>query len=148
LRVLLRPTVAADLPHLRHLIGERLPHRIQAITAEIPCSDEANSLFRGRIIGIGGIGFRPDGTVIAFVAMGDEARKYPAAIHRAGLMAMAMIRLSGAPLVIAEPQPNNPTAERWLMRLGFEPADISGQRFFIWERKVAMTKSEADARTG
>lgn len=126
MRVLLRPTVAADLPHLRHLIGEKLPHRIQAITA----------LADGLVIGIGGFGFRPDGTVIAFVAMTDEARQYPAAIHRAGLMAMAMIRRSGAPLVVAEAQPGNPAAERWLMRLGFEPAEISGQRIFIWERKV------------
>ena len=56
MRVTLRPTVAADLPHV---IGEVLPHRIQAITA----------LFGDRVIGLGGIGFRPDGTAIAFAQL-------------------------------------------------------------------------------
>lgn len=121
MRVTLRPTIAEDLPHV---IGEDLPHRIRAITA----------LAGDQVLGVGGIGYRPDGTVIAFVAMLDEARKYPVAIHRAGLLAMEMIRGSGVPLVVAEAQANNPAAEPWLLRLGFKPREISGQRAFVWER--------------
>lgn len=117
MRVTLRPTIPADLPFC---IGEPLPHRIQAITA----------LAGDEVIGIGGIGFRPDGTVIAFVQMLEQAKAYPAAIHRAGLMAMAMIRAARAPLVIAEAQPGNPAAERWLLRLGFEPFE----GVFVWRR--------------
>lgn len=122
MRVVLRPTVAADLPLC---IGEPLPHRIRAITA----------VAGDRVIGIGGIGYRPDGSVIAFVQMDDEARKYPAAIHRAGVMAMAMIRDTGVPLVVAEAQPGNPAAERWLLRLGFKPTEISGHKAFVWTRE-------------
>jgi hypothetical protein len=121
MRVELRPTIAADLAHL---IDEPLPHRIKATTA----------LVDGRVIGVGGIGYRPDGTVIAFVQMDEQARRYPAAIHRAGRMAMAMIAASRIPLVIAEAQPGNPAAERWLLRLGFEPVAIDGRKAFVWRR--------------
>jgi hypothetical protein len=117
MRVELRPTVAADLPHV---IDIPLPHRIRAITA----------VAGDQILGVGGIGYRPDGTVIGFVAMKDEMRRYPLAIHRAGLMGMAMIRDAGAPRVIAEAQENNPAAEPWMLRLGFRKCgDV-----FVWEQ--------------
>jgi hypothetical protein len=96
-KVTLRPTILADLPHV---IGEPLPYRIRAITA----------LVDDRVIGMGGIAFPPDGPAIAFVQLAPlsreetvcasepaaasipEARRYPVAFHRAGLMAMEMIR--------------------------------------------------------
>ena len=126
MRVELRPTVPADLPHV---IGEELPHRIRAITA----------VAHDKVLGVGGIGWRPDGTVIAFVSMLDEARKYPVAIHRAGLAAMRMIRDSGARVVVAEAQAGNPAAEPWLKRLGFVKRELEdgagGKRVaFVWER--------------
>ncbi len=123
MRVTLRPTVAADLPHV---IGEELPHRIRAITA----------LAGDKVLAIGGIGYRPDGTVIAFMMANDEFRKYPVAVHRAGVMGMKLIRDSGVPLVVAEAQAGNPAAERWLLRFGFKPREISGQKAFVWERAV------------
>ncbi len=115
MRVTLRPTQADDIPHC---IGEPLPYRIRAITA----------LVDDRVIGLGGIGFRPDGYVIAFAAILPEARKYPAAIHRAGRMAVDMMRRSGIPMVVAEAQPGNPAAARWLLRLGFK-REHNG---FVW----------------
>lgn len=121
MRVALRPTVAADLVGL---LERPLPHRIQAITAEID----------GRVLGVGGLGFRPDGTVFAFVEMTDEARKYPAAIHRAGLATMAMIRRAGVPVVVALAQPGNPAADRWLLRLGFRLVDVAGEQAYVWRR--------------
>src|SRR5215470_16811787 len=96
-KITLRPTIPADLAHV---IGEPLPYRIRAITA----------LVDDRIIGMGGIALPPYGPAIAFVQLvpsseeaaaaadGEraatrmpEARRYPVAFHRAGLMAMAMI---------------------------------------------------------
>lgn len=121
MRVVLRPTVAADLPFC---IGVPLPHRIRAITA----------VAGDKVIGIGGIGYRPDGTVVAFVTMNEEARLYPAAIHRAGLMAMDMIRACRVPMVVAEAQEDNPAAERWLLRLGFCRILIDGAAAFVWRR--------------
>jgi hypothetical protein len=121
MRVTLRPTVPADLPHVT---SEPAPYRIRAITA----------LAGEKVLGVGGIGYRPDGTVIAFVAMIEEARKYPVAIHRAGLMAMRMIRDTGLPVVVAEAQANNPAAEPWLLRLGFRRREVAGHEVFVWER--------------
>jgi hypothetical protein len=120
-RVTLRPTIAADLPLC---FAAALPHRIKAITA----------LAGEEILGCGGIGFRPDGTVVAFAQILPTARRYPAAIHRAGRMAIDLMVRARVPLVIAEAQDDNPAAERWLLRLGFERTEISGFKAFVWRR--------------
>jgi hypothetical protein len=145
-KVTLRPTIPADLPHV---IGEPLPYRIRAITA----------LIDDRVIGMGGIAFPPYGPAIAFVqlvppskdgaAAGDgehsvasipEAKRYPIAFHRAGLMAMEMIRTLGATQVVATADEGSDVAVRWLKRLGFVPAQrqrIAGKLVFIWNRASA-----------
>src|ERR1700722_340584 len=101
MRVTFRPTVAADIDEL---VNEPLPHRIRAITA----------VAGDKVLGIGGLGYRPDGTVIAFAVITEEFRQYPAAVHRAGLMGMKLIRDSGVSTVFAEAQVDNLTAEPWL----------------------------------
>lgn len=121
MRVRLRPTVADDIPSLT---SDPLPARIQGITAEVD----------GQVIGLGGLSYRPNGTVIAFAWISETARKYPLAIHRAGRMAMDLIRGSRLPMVVAEAEPGNPAAERWLERLGFVARDVSGQCVYVWER--------------
>lgn len=123
MRVTLRPTVSADVPFLT---ADPLPARIQGITAEVD----------GKIIGLGGLSYRPNGTVIAFAWISEEARKYPRAIHRAGRMAVDLIRASRLPVVVAEAEPGNPAAERWLERLGFEKREIAGADVFVWERST------------
>jgi hypothetical protein len=130
-KITLRPTVPADLPHV---IGEPLPWRIRTITA----------LADGRVIGLGGVAFPPGSPAIAFVQLAPapdggspEARRYPLAFHRAGLMAMDMIRASGVAQVIATADPGSPAAVRWLKRLGFAAAerqDIAGRVLFVWNR--------------
>jgi hypothetical protein len=145
-KVTLRPTILADLPHV---IGEPLPYRIRAITA----------LVDDRIIGIGGIAFPPDGPAIAFVQLvpssradaavcdGEhtatsipEAKRYPVTFHRAGLLAMDMIRKSGVSQVVATADAGGDVAVRWLKRLGFRPAEgqrIAGKLLFVWDRDSA-----------
>lgn len=121
MRVTLRPARPADFAQVT---GRPLPHRVQAIAAVI--DDGAD----GRVIGIGGLGFR-DGIAIAFVDMLPEARRYPVAIHRAGLAAMALIRRSGLPRVVAEADADNPAAARWLERLGFRR---HARGAYVWTR--------------
>jgi len=149
-KVTLRPTMLDDLPHV---VGEPLPYRIRAITA----------LVDGRVIAMGGIAFPPQGPAFAFVQLvpspssqdgalcGDdqttasipEARRYPVAFHRAGLMAMEMIRSSEAQHVVATADAGSDVAVRWLKRLGFKPAGgpyVEGKLLFVWNRD-----SETDA---
>jgi len=142
-KVTLRPTILADLPHV---IGEPLPYRIRAITA----------LIDDRIIGMGGIAFPPDGPAIAFVQLVPpsrdgavpcdrecsgrgipEAKRYPVAFHRAGLIAMEMIRTSGVAQVVATADAGSEAAVRWLKRLGFVLAGgqrVAGKLVFVWNR--------------
>jgi hypothetical protein len=139
-KVILRPTVGADLSHV---VGELLPCRIRAITAVVD----------GRVIGVGGIAFPPHGPVIAFVQLAPlpsadmrddlaeqpvpEARRFPIAFHRAGLMAMDMIRESGVHEVVATADADSVVAARWLRRLGFRIAQsqrIDGRTLFVWTR--------------
>ena len=132
-KITLRPTVSADLPYV---IGEPLPWRIRAITA----------LADDRVIGLGGVAFPPEGPAIAFVQLAPapdgspEAQRYPVAFHRAGLMAMEMLRASGVAQVIATADPGSAAAVRWLKRLGFVAAQrqpIAGRVLFVWENKPA-----------
>ena len=109
--VRLRPTIAADLPHV---IGEPLPFRIRAITM----------LVDNRVVGLGGIAFPPHSPVIAFVQQTGEARKYPVAFHRAGLLAMRMVRDSGLRHIVATTARDSPRAIRWIERLGFARAAV------------------------
>jgi hypothetical protein len=135
MRVTLRPAVAADLA----FVGAPLPLRIRAITATIPGDPSSSAVRDGppndRVIGIGGIGYGPDGTVIAFAHLSTEARNYPAAIHRAGLRVMDMIRRSKINRVVADADLSaSPAAERWLERLGFRAVTLCGRKLFVWQR--------------
>jgi hypothetical protein len=144
-RVVLRPTIAQDLPFL---IGEPLPYRIRAITAVLSAADGGagadghDPSVAGcpredggpAIIGIGGLAFPPDGPAWAFVQQAPEAKRYPVAFHRAGLMAMKMIRELGLRAVVATADADNAAALRWLRRLGFvesDRQDISGKVLFV-----------------
>jgi hypothetical protein len=133
--VRLRPTIASDLPEI---IGEPLPFRIRAITV----------LADDRIIGIGGIAFPPDGPVIAFVQQTQDAKNYPVAFHRAGLLAMRMIRGAGIMQVIATTNRNSPAAIRWIERLGFVRScvqPIDDKLLFEWTRKDAEAGTDSSA---
>jgi hypothetical protein len=121
-KVTLRPTRPEDLCAV---IGEPLPFRIRAITV----------LDGDKVLGIGGIGFPPNGPVIAFVQQAPEAKKYKVSFHRAGLMAMRMIRESGVAEVVATADADDPAALAWLERLGFRSVQELGTRaLFSWRR--------------
>jgi RimJ/RimL family protein N-acetyltransferase len=122
--VRLRPAIASDLPDI---IGEPLPCRIRAITV----------LADDRVIGMGGIAFPPYGPAIAFVQQTAEAKNHPVAFHRAGLLAMQMIRDAGIMQVVATTDRDNPTAIRWIRRLGFVTSAVQPfehKLLFEWNR--------------
>ena len=117
MRVRCRPSVASDFAAL----GETPGYRCQCITA----------LAGDAIVGLGGFVWR-DGAVWASVIITEQARAYPAGIHRVGLAAMRFARELGLTRVYAMPQPDNPAAERWLRRLGFAETDMAGEPVFVW----------------
>ena len=62
-RVILRPTILSDLPYA---IGEPLPYPIRAITATVD----------GRVIGLGGIAFPPQGPRSPSLNSGTAADRF------------------------------------------------------------------------
>jgi hypothetical protein len=163
-KVTLRPTTPADLAHV---IGEPLPYRIRAITALVgdrvigmggiafpphgpaiafvqlaPSSRQpscAPSEFRRALALQSAPREAGDaaGDAEPTSASIPEARRYPVAFHRAGLMAMEMIRKSPVTQVVATADAGSEVAVRWLKRLGFQPArrqPIDGKILFVWSR--------------
>lgn len=119
-RVVLRPATKSDFDALTE--GPR-PYRVRAFAGEVD----------GRVVGIGGLAYLPNGVIGAFVQATDEARKYPVAMHKAGLMAMAEARRLGFRRVVAMADKGVEPAERWLKRLGFKPETVGTETVYVWE---------------
>lgn len=117
--VTLRPAVADDF---RDLVGKDPPFRVQAITGELD----------GKPIGIGGIAHQPDGITTAFLTFRGDARKVSVSLHRAALLTLESARKLGIRRIVAKADPDIERAEPWLLRLGFEPLEYDGERFFVW----------------
>jgi RimJ/RimL family protein N-acetyltransferase len=106
MRVALEPATPADF---ERLIGGRPCVRARALAARLDAE----------IIGIGGFLYLPDGTVWASMLVTPAGRRFPAAVYRAGVLAMRLARRLGLREVLASPDVNEPAAERFLERLGF-----------------------------
>jgi RimJ/RimL family protein N-acetyltransferase len=118
-RVQFRPSVPADF---LALIGSLPAYRSHSITA----------LLDGEVVGVGGVVFRPRGEIWASCVISEKGRRYPVAVHRAGLMAIAMFRRQGFRRVYAAAEPGNAKADAWLDRLGFRPMQPAGSKLFVW----------------
>lgn len=71
------------------------------------------------------------GVVIAFADVTDEAKKHPVRLHRAALKVLADAKAAGHRFIYAQIDNNEPTAERWLTRLGFKPVNDKGR--YRWQ---------------
>lgn len=122
MRVTFRPATRDDVAALQ---GDApLPWRVQAIAGEVD----------GRVIGVGGLVFRPDG-VWASILLTEEARRYKLAMHRAARMTLAMAERAGIRTLYAAAEPGRPGADAWLERLGFKRlGDEQGGDLFVWRR--------------
>lgn len=105
--------------------GMDIPYRMIALVGR---NDE------GRIIGVGGIAFLPDGQKYAFTELTDEARKHPMALHKAALMILDAARRRGIKRIVASADmAASPAAKRWLARLGFQQHEWNNQEVWIWQ---------------
>ncbi len=139
MRVVLRPTRPADLSAV---IGEPLPFRIRTITAELD----------GQVLGIGGLAYRPEGVVEVFSQITPEGRRYPVALHRAGLAVMAMLRSTPIKTAIATTNADfaagATVAATARLRGGAPrvPGTCRARSCFCWSRECGMTATQPPAR--
>lgn len=87
-------------------------------------------LIDGKPIAIGGLAFA-SGVVVAFADVTAEAKKHPVQLHRTALKVMADAKAAGHRVIYAKLDENEPTAARWLARLGFKPVD--GKGLYLWQ---------------
>lgn len=85
----------------------------------------------GKPIAIGGLSYQR-GRVVAFCNLSDDMRKRPVALHKAARAVMRAALDSGHRYIFAERDPDEPTAARWLERLGFRPVDSDGM-VHLWQ---------------
>ncbi len=91
----------------------------------------------GEILGVGGLGFLPDGRKFAFTELNPAAHKHPISLHRAALRVLAMADAMGIEELYAlSDMARSPAAERWLMKLGFVPDDTGTE--IVWMRKWGL----------
>lgn len=119
MRVALEPATAADF---ERLIGSRPRARARALAARLD----------GEVIGIGGFLYLPDGTVWASMLVTPAGRKFPAAVYRAGVLAMRLARRVGLREIFASPDTDEPAAEPFLARLGFVRLCAPGDPVYRW----------------
>jgi hypothetical protein len=117
------PATSADIAEFTTMLyGEpsRVKMRVRALAGKID----------GRVVAVGGIEIRPDGTRVAFFDRSDEISKYPITMHRAARMVMDMAAKLGVKKLVATAS-DHPAAKRWLARLNFEPQNIDGNIVYV-----------------
>lgn len=110
------PTTPDDVAEFGHATP---PYRIRAVTGRVD----------GKIVGIGGIAYLPDGTVAAFLEATDEARRHAVTLNREARKALSEAAKAGHRVVVALADSSIEAAPRWLKRLGFAP--VEGQEVYV-----------------
>ncbi len=88
----------------------------------------------GRKIGIGGLGFPPDGPVMMWAEITDELRALPVTLHKIGLRVVADAERLGIRQMYATTEQGFDAAERWIKRLGFTATGevVEGNKVHVW----------------
>lgn len=73
-----------------------------------------------RMVGCGGVAWI-DGRVFVFLDLKPSARRYKLALVKAAKEVVDEVRADGCRVMYAQRDPTEPTADKWLRRLGFEP---------------------------
>lgn len=82
----------------------------------------------GKVIGAGGLAFK-NGVVCAFADLTDEVRPFKTMIHRTAVRFLKEARKRHRRIYV-EMDEQEPTAERWLTRLGFRKV---GESEILWQ---------------
>lgn len=87
----------------------------------------------GRVIGLGGLLYLPDGGRYAFLDVGDEARRFHKTLHATAIKFMRHVCESNIGPIVATTTTNVPRANEWLTRLGFRSVNEGETRVFIFD---------------
>lgn len=117
------PTTSDDISEF---LPNGLAWRARALTAKKD----------GKVIGIGGITYMPNGKAAAFVeATEDDCKAHPITLHRMALKVINEARERGVNEIMAVTDKSREAAARWLERLGFELVGvIDGEAVYRWHR--------------
>jgi hypothetical protein len=119
--IVITPLTAADIAEIS---SEPYPYRVSGFTARLD----------GTVIAIGGATHLPDGTLLAFAHLTDEARRRKVWLHKQAKRVLARLTAQRR-RIVATASPEIPAAQRWLERLGFVPMDVfaeNGRLIWIW----------------
>ena len=119
-KVIIRPSIPADFKQ----IEKELPFRVKSLTG----------LVGDRVIGVGGIGYMPNGGKQGFTYLSDEARKnYPKELHFTAKRFLKQMKEEGVRKIVAlADMEMSPAAERWHKYLGFEMIEADGEKVWLW----------------
>jgi len=117
--IVVTPLTAADIAEIT---SEAHPYRVSGFTARLD----------GNVIAIGGAAHLPDGTLLAFAHLTDQARQRKVWLHKQAKGVLARLAAQRR-RIVATASPDIPAAQRWLERLGFVPMDVSAENGrLIW----------------
>jgi hypothetical protein len=119
--IVVTPLNAADIAEIT---SEPHPYRVSGFTARLG----------GNVIAVGGASHLPDGTLLAFAHLTDDARRRKVWLHKQAKRVLARLAAQRR-RIVATASPEIPAAQRWLERLGFVPMDVSienGRSIWIW----------------
>ena len=103
----IRPATPADIDAYA---VEQSPYRVRAYTA----------LVNGRIIGLGGVAYLPNGAVMAFLNINEDARSYPVTLCKVAVRVIREAHERGVKTINAVCDDKIEAAPRFLRRLGFK----------------------------
>jgi hypothetical protein len=108
------------------------PCRIRALAGRI--GDET--------VGIGGIYYLPDGTKVGFIILTAEGEKHPVTLYKHTKKFLQTLRDEGIHEIRAVADPVIESAERYLLRLDFEPLNTpDGLTVYRWPAQTQSQES-------
>lgn len=117
-----RPSTEADIVEF---FGER-PWGLTYARAH-----SVSAVVDGKVVGLGGVLFHINGSVLGFANLKEEARRYPVALHKAVKQGLAEWEKMGHKTLRITIEQSVPRAKAWAASLGFVPVD-SEDGVWVW----------------
>jgi N-acetylglutamate synthase-like GNAT family acetyltransferase len=118
--------VPAERKHFVELLGAIPLHRVKGYAG----------IANGKVVGVGGVYYFPDGTIAASLALSESARRFPKTLLKVAKQVMKDARETGVKELVALADLSIPRAREFLLHLGFLPefieADGKQVEVFKW----------------